>query len=151
MMVDRGTAMVLTLGVANPDPDKIPPNAIEEAKRLQPIFEQVLKRVYESIDIARDKGVFIGSGSDAGGNALAPHDFSMASEMEMLVDGGFSPMEALMIATRNNARVLRWENELGTLENGKWADLVLLGADPLENISNVREVVSVYKGGQRVS
>jgi imidazolonepropionase-like amidohydrolase len=150
MMVERGTALVLTLGVANPDPEKVPPNALAEAKRLAPIFEMLLKRVRESIQIARAKGVFVGCGSDAGGNALAPHDFSMARELEMLVESGIPPMESLGIVTRNNARVLRWEKDLGTLESGKLADFVILSANPLDNISNVRQVEAVYKGGQRV-
>lgn len=148
MMVQHGTTMVLTQGVAKPDPAKIPANQQAEAKRLEPIFETLSKRTSESISLARDKGVFIGCGTDAGGNALAPHDWAMAKELEMLVVNGFTPMEALCIVTRNNARVLRWEKELGTLEAGKFADFVILGANPLENISNVRKVEAVYKGGQ---
>lgn len=151
MMAARGTALVLTMGVADPDPNKIPAHAADEARRLTPIFETLLKRVRESIQIAREKGVFIGAGSDAGGNALAPHDYSMAHELEMLVGSGFTPLEALSVVTRNNARVLRWEKELGTLESGKWADFVVLKSNPLENISNVRQVEAVYKGGQKVS
>ncbi len=59
-------------------------------------------------------------------------------------------MEALTIATRNNARVLRWDDDLGTLEAGKLADFVVLNADPLADISNVRDIDAVYQGGQRV-
>lgn len=150
MMVQHGTAMVLTQGVAKPDPAKILPSQQAEAKRLEPIFETLSERTRQSISLARDKGVFIGCGTDAGGNALAPHDWAMAKELEMLVVNGFTPMEALCIVTRNNARVLRWEKELGTLEAGKFADFVILGANPLGNISNVRKVEAVYKGGQLV-
>ena len=150
MMAQHGTALVLTQGVAKPDPAKIPPNAQEEAKRLEPIFDMLAERTRQAIAIARAKGVFIGCGTDAGGNALAPHDFSMAKEMEMLVSNGFSPMEALGIVTHNNARILRWDKEIGTLEAGKLADFVVLGANPLDDISNVRAVEAVYKGGQRV-
>ena len=108
-------------------------------------------RVRETAAMSREKGVFFGSGSDVGGNPLAPHDFSMAQELELLVnDYGFSPMEALTIVTRNNARILRWEHELGTLEPGKLADFVILSGNPLENISNVRKVEAVYKGGEQI-
>lgn len=148
MMVQRGTAMVLTQGVAKPDPAKIPANQQAEARRLEPIFETLSERTRQSINIARAKGVFIGCGTDAGGNALAPHDFAMAKELELLVVNGFTPMEALCIVTRNNARVLRWDKELGTLEAGKLADFVILNANPLDDISNVRAVKAVYKGGQ---
>jgi imidazolonepropionase-like amidohydrolase len=119
MMAEHGTAMVLTLGVAKPDPANIPPGSEGEAERLAPIFEMLRERTHESINIAREKGVFIGCGSDAGGNALAPHDFSMAKEAELLVANGFSEMEALTIVTHNNARVLRWE---GDLARWKWAN-----------------------------
>lgn len=151
LMIQHGTALVLTQGVAKPDPDKIPANAQAEARRLEPIFDALSKRTSEAISIARAKGVYIGCGSDAGGNALAPHDFSMAKELELLVKNGFSPLEALTIVTCHNARILRWEKDLGTLEAGKLADFVILGANPLEDIANVRKVESVYKGGQRVS
>lgn len=150
MMVERGTAIVFTLGVARPDPDKVPPGQQAEYERLERIFAAVTERTRESIRIARDKGVLVGSGTDAGGNALAPHDFSMVRELECLVDGGYSPLEALTIATRNNARILRWENDLGTLEPGKLADFVILKADPLADVGNARQVEAVYKGGIRV-
>lgn len=147
MMVERGTSVVFTLGVAKPDPAKVPANQKAEFERLEKIFAIVGEHVQNAMNVARAKGVFVGSGTDAGGNALAPHDFSMAREMEGLVEGGFSPLEVLSIVTRNNAKILRWDNELGTLEPGKLADFVLLNADPLANISNVRQVDAVYKGG----
>lgn len=150
MMVKNGTSLVLTQGVAKPDPDKIPANAQAEARRLEPIFDMLAERTSQAISIARAKGVFIGCGTDAGGNALAPHDFSMAKELELLVKNGFSPLEALTVVTHNNAHILRWEKELGTLEAGKLADFVILSSNPLENISHVRSVEAVYKGGQRV-
>jgi imidazolonepropionase-like amidohydrolase len=150
MMAARGTQMVLTLGVAHPDPEKISAHAREEARRLQPIFDRLSARVAESIQVAREKGVMIGIGTDAGGNALAPHDFSLAKELRLLVGNGFTPLEALRIGTHNNAHVLRWQDELGTLESGKLADFVLLDADPLADIANLCQVAAVYRGGQRV-
>ncbi len=74
----------------------------------------------------------------------------MAQELEELVDYGFSPMEAITIATRNNAHILRWEQDLGTLEPGKLADFAVLTDDPLANISNVRNVEAVFKEGKSV-
>ncbi|MBZ0298382.1 MAG: amidohydrolase family protein [Anaerolineae bacterium] len=150
LMVERGTALVLTQGVARPDPDKVPPGQQAEYERLEKIFDALTERTRQSIQIAREKGVLIGSGTDAGGNALAPHDFSMARELECLVEGGFTPLKALTIVTRNNAGILRWTNELGTLEPGKLADFVILNADPLDNIRNVRQIHAVYKGGTRI-
>lgn len=150
MMQQRGTAAVFTLGVSVPDLTNVPRAAEADAKRLQGILPAMRARLKESTTLAREKRLFVGLGSDAGGNPLAPHEWSMAREMEMLVEDGYSPMEALSIATCNNAHVLRWDKELGTLEPGKFADFVVLSANPLDNISNVRKVEAVYKGGQRV-
>ena len=148
MMLERGTAAVFTIGVSSPDLTNVAPPNQAEANRLKGILPGLRKRMSEATKLARDKGVFVGLGSDAGGNGLAPHDFCMAKEMESLVEDGYTPMEALTIATCNNARVLRWDKDLGTLEPGKYADFVVLSSNPLDNISNVRKVEAVYKGGQ---
>ncbi len=150
MMVEAGTAMVLTLGVAKPDLDAIPKSAHAEAERLSPIFEMLRERTHESIQIARRHGIFMGIGTDAGGNALAPHNFSMARELEILVDNGLSEMEALTVGTCNNAAILRWGDQLGSLTAGKIADFVLLDASPLDDIRNLRQVHAVYKDGAKV-
>ncbi|MFQ5857532.1 MAG: amidohydrolase family protein, partial [Anaerolineae bacterium] len=121
LMLERGAALVLTLGVANPNLEDLPPTARAEAERMREPLHTLRDRVRETVALAQDKGVLIGSGSDAGGNPLAPHDFSMARELEELVDHGFSPLEAITVVSRNNARILRWENDLGTLEPGKLA------------------------------
>ncbi len=149
-MVDRGTALVLTLGVARPEETGHTPAQQAEAERLRPILAALNDRVRESIAIARAHGVFIGAGSDAGGNALAPHDFSMAREVEHLVQMGFSAQEALTVATRNNARILGWESLLGTLEPGKRADVVLLEGNPLEDLEALWRVAAVIQDGHRV-
>lgn len=72
---------------------------------------------------------------------------SVHREMELYVEAGFTPMEALQAATTVPARVMGLEKEAGTLEPGKRADLVILGANPLENISNIRRTEMVIKDG----
>lgn len=151
LMIEREAALVLTLGVLEPNPGDLPQSAQDEVERLREVIKTLNARLRETVAIGRERGVFWGSGSDAGGNPLAPHNYSMARELEQLVDYGFSPMEAITIATRNNARVLRWDHELGTLEPNKLADFVILAENPLEDISNVRKVEAVYKGGAKVS
>lgn len=69
-------------------------------------------------------------------------------ELELLVDAGLSPMAALQAATRNAARALRREDRIGTVEAGKLADLLILEADPLEEIVHTREIWRVVKGGR---
>ncbi len=59
---------MLTLGVANPDLTDVPPAAQAEAKRLESVLDKLSQRMRQSVEIAQAKGVFIGAGSDAGGN-----------------------------------------------------------------------------------
>ena len=74
----------------------------------------------------------------------------MARELELLVGNGVSEMEAITIGTSNNAKVLKWEHEIGTVEANKFADLLVIDGDPLADIENLRKVVAVYKGGEKV-
>jgi hypothetical protein len=72
---------------------------------------------------------------------------SVHREMELYVEAGFTPMEALQSATIIPARVMRMDKEVGTIEPGKRADLVVLGANPMDNISNIRKTERVMQGG----
>jgi imidazolonepropionase-like amidohydrolase len=94
----------------------------------------------------RDAGVAIAVGTDAG-NPGTLHGPSIYREMELLQEAGLTPMEVLVAATKISARAMGREQELGTVEKGKFADLVLLNADPTKDILNVRQVVWVMKGG----
>jgi len=71
-------------------------------------------------------------------------------ELELLVGGGISPADAIVMATRNAARALGKLDELGTIEGGKLADFVLLKADPTKDINNAKLVDTVVKNGQIV-
>ena len=152
MMVENGASLVLTLGVGNPDLESYPLSPVQkaDAERRRPMIEKGVKQIRETIALARAKGVFLGSGSDAGGNPLAPHHYSMARELELLVENGIAEMEAIGIVTMNNAKILRWENDIGSIEPGKLADLLVIDGDPLADIRNVRKVAAVYKGGEKV-
>jgi imidazolonepropionase-like amidohydrolase len=91
-------------------------------------------------------GITVAMGTDAG-NPLTLHGPSVYWEMEAMQQAGLSPMDVLVAATRNGARAMGRERDLGTLEAGKFADLVVLGADPTADIHNVREVRYVMRGG----
>ncbi len=152
MMVANGAALVLTLGVGNPDLESYPLSPVQQAdaERRRPMIEKGIGQIRKTIALARSKNVFLGSGSDAGGNPLAPHHYSMARELELLVANGIPPMEAIGIVTLNNAKILRWEDEIGSIEPGKFADLLVIDGDPLADIRQVRQVAAVYKGGKKV-
>jgi imidazolonepropionase-like amidohydrolase len=74
--------------------------------------------------------------------------FSVHEELEWLVKVGFTPLEVISVATRNSAESLGRLDELGTVEAGKRADLVLLEADPLADIANTRRIVAVVADGR---
>ncbi|MEP6835290.1 MAG: amidohydrolase family protein [Gemmatimonas sp.] len=89
-----------------------------------------------------DAGIPIVVGTDEGVPA-----FSVYREMELYVQAGFTPMDALRAATAVPAKAMGREKDLGTIEAGKIADLLVLDANPLERISNIRSVHWVMKGG----
>ncbi|MDP6607292.1 MAG: amidohydrolase family protein [Dehalococcoidia bacterium] len=71
-------------------------------------------------------------------------------ELELLVEGGIPPADAIVIATRNAARFLGRLDDMGTIEAGKLADLVILDADPTIDVDNLKRIASVIKGGRVV-
>ncbi|MBK9164778.1 MAG: amidohydrolase family protein [Acidobacteria bacterium] len=94
-------------------------------------------------------GAKILAGTDADSNfAFLFFGFSLHDELELLVKGGLSPLEALRSATLNPAIFLKREKELGTIEAGKLADLVLLDANPLEDIRNTKKINAVVVNGK---
>ena len=95
----------------------------------------------------RRAGVGILAGTDTGAFFAVP-GFSLHDELEELVKAGLSPIEALRTATLNPATFLHKEKELGTVTKGKLADLVLLDANPLEDISNTKMIDAVVLNGR---
>jgi imidazolonepropionase-like amidohydrolase len=107
-------------------------------KVMTPVAQDNMKRLNE---VGKD---IVATGTDqSSGPALH-------RELELLVGGGISPADAMVIATRNAARALGKLEELGTIEAGKLADLVLLRADPTKDINNAKMVDTVIKNGQIV-
>ena len=102
-----------------------------------------LARMLANIKAAHDAGVPIIAGTDEGIPA-----YSVYRELELYVKAGFTPMDALRSATAVAAQAMRVDKDMGTVETGKRADLLILDANPLENISNVRTVRFVMKDGR---
>jgi imidazolonepropionase-like amidohydrolase len=123
----------------------IPAFAVEKTLKVKPFH-------LESLRMAHAAGVRIAMGTDAG-TPFNRHGENLG-ELIFLMDCGFSPMEAIEAATRLAARVLGWENELGTVEEGKLADLVLVAGNPLDDMQILRNRESirlVMKNGKQVS
>jgi len=99
------------------------------------------------IGMCQDAGVRLLAGTDTfGPGALLP-GAGLLNELLLLAEAGLTPLEALQAATTTAARALGQEAEFGTLEEGKAADLVVLEADPLADLANVRNARLIVSGG----
>lgn len=105
------------------------------------------RRLLEVVGMMHQAGVPLLTGSDLG-NPFMFAGFSLHDELELLVQAGLTPLEALKTATVNPAKYLGMSGSLSTIEKGKIADLVLLEANPLENISNTQKVAAVVANGR---
>lgn len=96
-----------------------------------------------------DAGVPIAMGTDTGPAARFQGYFEHG-ELSLMVESGLSPMETIVAATSGAARCMEVDADLGSLEAGKWADFLVLGANPLDDIGNTRTLESVYIAGNPV-
>lgn len=97
-----------------------------------------------------DAGAAIALGTDSGTNLGQWQGYFEHTEIEMMVKAGLTPMQALVAATGGAARVMKLDRQLGTLEPGKWADLVVLKANPLDDIRHTRQIDAIWIGGRRL-
>jgi len=137
------------LSALHPDIDRLPPALARllAATTLADTDPAVIRsRQLDSWRLLRDAvraGVPVVAGTDKG----VP-GFSLQRELELYVEGGMTPLEALQTATIVPARAMKLDKDLGTIEAGKRADLVLLGANPLDRISAVRTAQRVVVNGR---
>ena len=116
----------------------------EALKKFRPNILRDLKEM-------RQTGVRFMAGTDAGVILIYP-GFTLHTELQLLVsDVGLSPMEALVSATRYPAEFFGMQNTLGTIEKGKIADLILLDANPLDDIGNTKRIAAVVFNGKYLS
>ena len=109
--------------------------------------EKVLQKEFEIVGAMSRAGVPILAGTDTGNPFCFP-GFSLHDELALLVIAGLTPVEALRAATLNPAKFLGLDKTLGTIEPGKIADLVLLDANPLEDIRNTQRINAVVTNGR---
>lgn len=98
-----------------------------------------------AFQLALKKGVKIVLGTDAGG--FDWKELNEAREFEYYVNYGMTPMQAIRTATTGAAELLGWSDKMGTIEPGKWADLVAVSGDPLKDITELQRVKFVMKSG----
>jgi imidazolonepropionase-like amidohydrolase len=105
------------------------------------------QNAFDLVNAMKRAGVRFMAGTDAPNPFVVPGQ-SLHDELELLVQAGFTTLEALQCATRNPAEYLGMRDALGTIEKGKLADLVLLDANPLENINVIRKIRAVIVNGK---
>jgi imidazolonepropionase-like amidohydrolase len=127
--------------------------ARQQAMRASPSaqrYKTALAVASRNLKALVDAGVPIAMGTDTGPTGRFQGYFELM-ELELMVKAGLTPKQALAAATRDAARCMKLDRDLGTLEPGKWADFVVLDANPLSNISNVRRISSVFVAGNRIA
>jgi imidazolonepropionase-like amidohydrolase len=112
-------------------------------RHLWPKVLQLTKMMY-------DNGVPILAGSDIPNFDLVP-GASLHHELELLVDAGIPPLQVIEVATSNGAQALGIEEDAGTIEPGKQADIIVLSENPLDDISNTKKIEVVINNGQVVN
>jgi hypothetical protein len=108
-----------------------------------PRTNSILQIFLSTIGALHRAGIPIVAGTD---QVVPGH--SLHRELELYVKAGFTPMEAIQAATIVPARVMKLDSEVGTIESGKRADLIILDRNPLEQISNIRSIKTVITGGR---
>ena len=130
----------------------------ERAREPGPAYELPPELKEASVEVVEKRKQFVGMCSRAGVQIIAGTDgpllgrvlpgFGLHQELESLVESGLTPLQAIQAATINAARALRKDSELGSIETGKYADIVILHADPLEDVRATGNIHLVMKGGQ---
>jgi imidazolonepropionase-like amidohydrolase len=117
--------------------------------RLGQAYKAALPTAKANLKKLSDAGVPIIMGTDSGANASRFEGYFEHLEMQMMAESGLTPETVLLSATGGAARALRFEG-IGTLEKGKWADLVVYDRNPLEDIRNSKSISAVYIAGNEV-
>jgi imidazolonepropionase-like amidohydrolase len=97
-----------------------------------------------------DAGIVIVLGTDSGAQPVRTQGFSEHLELQLMVEAGLTPMQVIVAATNNGAKMLHINNKAGTLQKGMKADFIVLNGNPLEDIKQTRNIATVWKDGKAV-
>ena len=143
-MKKNGTYLVPTLYLAdwflaNADQVHVPPEMIAKGRTVMAAARKNIAHAFAS-------GVKVAFGTDA---AVYPHGLN-AHEFAVMVKLGLTPLQSIQSATINAADLLGWSDKIGAVESGKWADIIAVDGDPLQDVTTLERVKFVMKGGEVV-
>jgi imidazolonepropionase-like amidohydrolase len=110
--------------------------------------KKFIEKELEVVGMMHKAGVPFLAGTDTPAGVHIFPGYSLHEELQRFVAAGFTPLEALQTATINPARFFEIEDQAGTVEKGKFADLLLLAANPLEDIANTQKIAAVILNGR---
>ena len=125
--------------------DEIMPDLLRDPLTLR---QEYFARNLQMVGAMHHAGVPFMAGTDAAPGVYVMPGFSLHDQLANFVDAGFTPMESLQTATSNPAKFLGMESSLGSIEPGKIADLVVLSANPLDDIRNTQKISAVVVSGR---
>lgn len=142
MMAAKGTYLVPTLSAGEAVENAANSGVLKGLRRQKAL--DAAKAMRNSVRIAKGAGVKIALGTDAGvgRHGTNAHEFTL-----MTTWGGLTPMESIVAGTSSGAKLLGWDEHVGSLTAGKWADIVAVPGDPLKDIKNMEKALFVMKGG----
>jgi imidazolonepropionase-like amidohydrolase len=115
----------------------VPEFMVEKARVVMPAARKNIGRAFKA-------GVKVAFGTDA---AVYPHGLN-AHEFAVMVKLGLTPMQSIQAATVNAADLLGWSDRVGSIEAGRFADIIAVSGDPLTDVATLEHVSFVMKGGQ---
>ena len=142
MMKAKGTFLVPTLGVVDAGMEKHKDDPLTPERRQR--RDDYLQGMQQEIKLAMSLGVKITSGFDA---AVVDLQGKNANELIALTKRGMQPLDTIRAATLNAAELMGWQDNVGAIEAGKYADIIAVEGDPLTDIAVLQQVKFVMKGG----
>ena len=147
MMAEKGVVLVPTLAWRDylfraSKRHGVPKERVESSEAIRESHRASFQRCIAA-------GVKIAAGTDAGGGDPMRHG-NIVRELEVMVETGLQPMQAIEAATRVAAELVGTIDDVGTIEVGKQADFILVDGDPLSDVRDLRNLWAVYQGGRRI-
>lgn len=148
--VDSKTRELLDLAPQFRDHERFTESFLERLENFDPEEDRVSETDVENLKKVYEAGIPIAVGTDAG-NPGTLHGISIFEEMEAMQSAGISPEDLIVMATQNGAKAMQRDDDFGTLETGKMANLLLLDNNPADDIAHMRSLSDVIIKGKMIT